>query len=132
MLFRSKKKKLIYLLENCHTGDFLTGTHTDVAKKSAENMKSDNYYDPTETMPEPPPPKCIDTHDTDENPRSLSCPCDSCQNLVELFLAESPAKIAILGTIYSGIGTGMVLEWTRMESGGMLFFFFFACMIKYQ
>ena len=99
---KKKKKKLIYLLENCHTGDFLTGTHTDVAKKSAENMKSDNYYDPTETMPEPPPPKCIDTHDTDENPRSLSCPCDSCQNLVELFLAESPAKIAILGTIYSG------------------------------
>ena len=33
--------------------------------------------------------------------RSLSCPCDSCWNLVELFLAESPAKIAIPGTIYS-------------------------------
>ena len=37
---------MISWLENCHTGDFLTGTHADV---------------------EPPPPKCIDTHDTDES-----------------------------------------------------------------
>ena len=44
--------------------------------------------------------------------RYLSCPCDSCPesghfcgiwwNPVESFLAESPAKIAIPGTIYSG------------------------------
>ena len=51
---KKKKKKLISWLENCHTGDFLTGTHADV---------------------EPPPPKCIDTHDTDENP------CKCCKNL---------------------------------------------------
>ena len=57
-------------------------------------------------------------------------------NPVESFLAGSPAKIAIPGTSYSGgiepfwnwaipelshsgIETGMVLEWTGTESGGM-------------
>ena len=69
------KNKLIYWLENCHTGDFLTGTHADISKKIAENSRLDNYSDPTETMPEPPPPKCNVAHNTDEN----SCKC--CKNL---------------------------------------------------
>ena len=68
------------------------------------------------------------------NGRSLSCPCDSCWNLVipvessgiwqKYFLAEPPAKITIPGTIY--------LNWDQngpgMESGGM----HFACIINDQ
>ena len=64
--------------------------------------------------------------------RYLSCPCDSCPesghfcgiqwNPAESFLAESPAKIAIPGTIYSGgieysgIGTIVVPEWSTLPS----------------
>ena len=62
------KNKLISWLEHCHTGDFLTGTHADVSLKSAENSQLENYSDPTETMPEPPPPSCKVSHNTDENP----------------------------------------------------------------
>jgi hypothetical protein len=69
------QKKLIDWLENCHTGDFLTGTYADVSKKAAENTNTDNYSDPTETMPNPPPPKCKNIHSTDE------IPCKACINL---------------------------------------------------
>jgi len=68
------QKKLIDWLENCHTGDFLTGTYADVSKKAAENTNTDNYSDPTETMPNPPPPKCKINHSTDEL-------CKACINL---------------------------------------------------
>ena len=57
------KNKLISWLEIA----ILTGTHADVNKQSAENSQSNNYSDPTETMPEPPPPRCNDAHITDEN-----------------------------------------------------------------
>ena len=73
---------------------------------------------------------CFCTH---HYTRSLSCPCDSCQNPAELFLAESPAKIAIPGTIYSGRiepfqnwhqnGHGMDLN--RILWNAVFFFFFF-------
>ena len=66
--------------------------------------------------------------------------CGIWWNLVELFLAESPAKIAIPGTIYSGgiepfwnwhwNGPGMDRNGIRQNA--VFFFFFFACMIKYQ
>ena len=69
------KNKLISWLEICHTGEFLTGTHADISKKSAEISQSDNYSDPTETMPEPPPPRCNDAHIMDE---TSSCKC--CKN----------------------------------------------------
>jgi helitron helicase-like protein len=69
------KDKLISWLENCHTDDFLTGTHADISKKMEENSKSDNYSDPTETMPEPPPPICNIAHVTDEKL------CKHCKNL---------------------------------------------------
>ena len=69
------KNKLISWLENCHTGDFLTGTHADISKKKEENSKSDSYSDPTETMPEPPLPICNVAHISEEN----SCKC--CKNL---------------------------------------------------
>ena len=69
------QKKLIDWLENCHTGDFLTGTHVDVGKKATENAKSDNYSDPTETMPDPPPPKCKTIHSI------VEFPCKACKDL---------------------------------------------------
>ena len=56
--------------------------------------------------------------------RSLSCPCDSCRNPVESFLAGCPAKIAIPGTIYSS-GIEPFQIWDQngpgmdQESGGI-------------
>ena len=62
------QKKLIDWLENCHTGDFLTGTHAIVSKDMTENAKVNGYSDPTETLPESPPPKCkTSTHSENEN-----------------------------------------------------------------
>ena len=70
------QKKLIDWLENCHTGDFLTGTHAEVSKNITENAKTDGYSDPTETMPESPPPKCKKTvHSENEDF------CKACKNL---------------------------------------------------
>ena len=33
------KNKLISWLENCHTGDFLTGTHADISKKKGRKFQ---------------------------------------------------------------------------------------------
>jgi len=87
------QKNLISWLENCHTGDFLTGTHADVSEKAAENAKSDNYSDPTETMPEPPPPKCKVAHNTDEN----SCNCCKIMSIgIDIRLMISRASLRAL------------------------------------
>ena len=76
--------------------------------------------------------------------RSLSCPCDSCRNPVipvesggihrNYFWQRVLPKLPFQGLFipveqsHSGIGTGMVPEWTGTESGGMLF----ALMINQQ
>ena len=67
--------------------------------------------------------------------RSLSCPCDSCQNPVipaesggirwNHFWQGALPKLPFRGPVipvelsHSGIETGMVLEWTGTESGRM-------------
>ena len=43
--------------------------------KNLQKIPSWKITDPTETMPEPPPPKCKVAHNTDENQ------CKHCKNL---------------------------------------------------
>ncbi|KDR76760.1 hypothetical protein GALMADRAFT_48097, partial [Galerina marginata CBS 339.88] len=56
-------QNVIDYLESCHTGDFQTGSQEEVGKKVSENSKMDSYNDPTQTIPESPPPKCGKSHD---------------------------------------------------------------------
>jgi len=63
------QKKLIEWLESCVTGDFMTGSKEDVLTMVAEKSKDSTYADPTQTMPESPPPFCSGHHED---------PCERC------------------------------------------------------
>ena len=51
------QKKMVEYLEGIHMGEFLTGSHQDVQQKVNNSMIQDEYDNPTETMPIPPPLK---------------------------------------------------------------------------
>ena len=68
-LFRSK---LLEYLESCHAGDFISGSMENVANAVKTNSEKADYKNPTETLPEPPPPSC-------HNP--LRNDCSSCDKL---------------------------------------------------
>jgi hypothetical protein len=53
-------------MESCQIGEFITGTHTDIKEKTSIVSTTCNYEDPTETLPEPPPPQCFLSCDTCE------------------------------------------------------------------
>lgn len=61
------QKDLVAYLEAAHQGEFMTGNIDDAQAAVSENSQSDNYKDPTETLPMPCPPNC------DTEP-----PCNSC------------------------------------------------------
>ena len=72
------RQNLIRWLERCHSGDFLSGTHAEVSSR-AERLKEDqNYLDPTQTLPVPPPPPCR-THPEVDMPED----CDQCGALLQ-------------------------------------------------
>jgi hypothetical protein len=55
--------KMIEYLESVHVGEFLTGSMSDVKENINTDMRRSNYWDPTETLPNPPPPLCnINNH----------------------------------------------------------------------
>jgi hypothetical protein len=54
------RKRLLDWLERCHTGDFVSGNKNEVTA-SIEELKErvgDDYIDPTQSLPIPPPIKC--------------------------------------------------------------------------
>jgi len=68
------RKSLVCWLERCHSGDFVTGTHAEVSVLN-ENLKTkDNYVDPTQTLPIP-PPACCKVHSV------LQDDCGQCNKL---------------------------------------------------
>jgi hypothetical protein len=71
------QRKLVEYLESVHVGDFLTGTMEQVKLKVDKNTQSDLYKDPTQTLPEPPPPSCDKIHDNSHD----SALCDDCLQL---------------------------------------------------
>ena len=52
------QQRMVEYLESVHSGEFLTGNMADVKAKIEENTNSANYKDPTQTLPEQPPPLC--------------------------------------------------------------------------
>ncbi|KAJ7697001.1 hypothetical protein B0H17DRAFT_928751, partial [Mycena rosella] len=52
------QKEMIAYLESCHVGEFLTGTMAEVKAKVPYHTK--NRRNPTQVLPKPPPPLCLD------------------------------------------------------------------------
>ena len=72
------RQKLISWLDRCHSGDFLSGTHTEVSSRSEQSKEDRDYLDPTQTLPVPPPPPC-QTHLDVDGPKD----CDQCNALLQ-------------------------------------------------
>ena len=55
------QQKMVEYLESVHMGEFLTGSKNEVELNiKANKSQNKEYQDPTQTMPEPPPPLCED------------------------------------------------------------------------
>ena len=67
--FQTKVKEW---LESCFTGDFMTGSKEEVLTMVDHNSKATTYVDPTQTMPDSPPPFCAGNHKD---------PCKPCNRL---------------------------------------------------
>jgi hypothetical protein len=46
---------MVEYLEGVHVGEFMTGTMDEVKEQVHENMKAEEYEDPTQTLPDSPP-----------------------------------------------------------------------------
>ena len=68
-------KKVITWLESCHTGDFLSGTHSEVLEAVTEMRKHKEYIDPTRSLPELPAVKCKTHIDQDSNCKVCNISC---------------------------------------------------------
>ena len=68
-----KKKWLNSYLKAVHKGEFFDGKLEDVAKRIEEYEKNPEYIPPTKTMPEAPPPCCLERNACDV--------CDNCKAL---------------------------------------------------
>ena len=68
------QKQLISWLESCQTGQFMTGTQEEVLASVAGCLKDESYKDPTETLPQLPPPLCNTKHAKNES-------CGKCDDI---------------------------------------------------
>ena len=67
------QQKIVEYLESVHVGEFLTGSMDEVKQKvDTEKTQNKDYTDPTQTLPEPPPPRCDDNN------------CNNCMNCKNL------------------------------------------------
>jgi hypothetical protein len=66
------QQKIVEYLESVHVGEFLTGSMNDIKSQVAKDKLEDqNYQNPTETLPDVPPPLCSTPEDN----------CSNCQHL---------------------------------------------------
>jgi hypothetical protein len=64
------QKKIVEYLESVHVGEFMTGTMDEIKEQVEKNMKTEEYKDPTQTLPDAPP-----------EPTHCDCTkCESCEN----------------------------------------------------
>ncbi len=69
------QQKIVEYLESVHIGEFMTGTQEEVKHDvEIEKTQNPNYQDPTQTLPDPPPPLCENKVCDEEN-------CENCQEL---------------------------------------------------
>jgi hypothetical protein len=52
------RKELVSYLESLQVGEFLTGTQSEVLEQVEHSSKSQDYVDPTQSLPTPPPSFC--------------------------------------------------------------------------
>ena len=70
------QKAFVEYLESVHIGEFMTGTMDEVKAQVAANSQNKDYKDPTQTLPEMPPPICKGNHDI-----TSDYICRDCSNL---------------------------------------------------
>ena len=70
------QKAFVEYLESVHIGEFMTGTMDEVKAQVAEKSNNRDYKDPTQTLPEMPPPICKGEHDI-----TSDYVCRNCNNL---------------------------------------------------
>jgi len=64
------QKEMVEYLESVHVGKFMTGTMDEIKEQVHENIKAEEYEDPTQTLPDPPP-----------EPTNCDCnKCESCED----------------------------------------------------
>jgi hypothetical protein len=69
------QQKIVEYLESVHIGEFMTGTQEEIKHHiEIEKTQNPNYQDPTQTLPDPPPPLCENKACDEQN-------CDNCQEL---------------------------------------------------
>ena len=69
------QQKIVEYLESVHIEEFMTRTQEEVKHHiEIEKTQNPNYQDPTQTLPDPPPPLC-------ENKTCDKQNCDNCQKL---------------------------------------------------
>ena len=74
------RQNLITWLERCHSGDFLSGSHAEVSSRTEQLKEDQDYLDPTQTLPVPPPPPCQSHPDLEvDGPKD----CDQCNALLQ-------------------------------------------------
>ena len=61
------QRKTVEYLESVHVGEFITGTMAEVKAQVQENMKAEEYEDPTQTLP-------------DQPPQFTDCDCEKCES----------------------------------------------------
>ena len=78
------RQKLIEWLERCHSGDFLSGTHAEISALAEQLKEDQDYLDPTQTLPVPPPPPCqIHPATGSEINGPMGKDCDQCNALLQ-------------------------------------------------
>ena len=70
--------RLCKYLESCHSGEFITGTHTEVSERLEEERAKEGYVNPTQALPDLPPNQCRRNHKP-ESAEALQC--KSCKDV---------------------------------------------------
>ena len=83
------QKRIVEYLESVHIGEFLTGTMSDVKTKVEENSLSNDYTDPTQTLPDAPPPLCKTYNNNCNECKSLTSWWDRFKNTVDDLILHS-------------------------------------------
>src|SRR6266567_1683542 len=69
------QQKIVEYLESVYIGEFMTGTQEEVEQEiKLEKTQNKNYQDPTQTLPDPPPPLCENENCDEKN-------CCNCEKL---------------------------------------------------
>ena len=78
------QRKIVEYLESVHMGEFMTGKMGDVKKQLDLAELDDNYINPTETLPIPPPPLLCSQNE-----------CGTCESCQEINLWEDKFKTTV-------------------------------------